>query len=165
MFLLGVAIARLVIDGAVPRKVVPVLGVLGLMVFVGAEMVSGAHDLVCLAAIAAMVFAIAATPIRRSSKLVAYGAEMSFSIYITHTLWGTVWYGAYHAFEHRLHFTRLEQWAYWIVGVIGAVVVAGLFYEFIDKPLQGRLRPLVERVFRPRPGRYPAPTPNGLRPL
>ncbi len=165
MFLLGVAIARLVSDDVVPLKVAQGLGVLGLVVFVGTEVVSGSHDLISLAGIAAMVFAIAATPIRRSSKLVAYGAEMSFSIYIIHSLWGTVWYGAYHAFEQRLHFNRLEAWAYWILGVIGAVVVAGLFYEFIDKPLQGKLRPLVERVFRPRPGRYPAPKPNGLEPL
>jgi peptidoglycan/LPS O-acetylase OafA/YrhL len=165
MFLLGVAIARLVGDDVVPLKVAQGLGVLGLVVFVGTEVVSGSHDLISLAGIAAMVFAIAATPIRRSSKLVAYGAEMSFSIYIIHSLWGTVWYGAYHAFEQRLHFNVVEAWAYWILGVVGAVVVAGLFYEFIDKPLQGRLRPLVERMFKPRPGRYPAPKPNGLEPL
>jgi peptidoglycan/LPS O-acetylase OafA/YrhL len=164
MFLLGVAIARLTVDGCVPLKVAQALGVLGLMVFAGTELVSGSHDLISLAGIAAMVFAIAATPIRRASKLVAYGAEMSFSIYIVHTLWGTLWYGAYHAFAQRLHFTVLEQWAYWIAGVLGAVAMAALFFEFIDKPLQGRLRPLVERVFRPRPARYPAPKPNGLEP-
>jgi peptidoglycan/LPS O-acetylase OafA/YrhL len=164
MFLLGVAIARLAIDGSVPQKLSTALGVVGFVVFVASEAVSGSHDLISLAGIAAMVFAIAATPIRRSSKLIAYGAEMSFSIYIVHTLWGTIWYGAYHAFEARLHFNLLEQWAYWITGVVGAVAVATLFYEFIDKPLQGKLRPLVERVFKPRPGRYPAPKPNGLEP-
>jgi peptidoglycan/LPS O-acetylase OafA/YrhL len=162
MFLLGVAIARLALENKAPVGATDAIGFIGLAIFAGTEMVTGAHDLISLTGIAAMIFAIAVHPIKRASKIVAYGAEMSFSIYILHTLWGSIWYGAYHAFQTSLHFSVLEQWAYWLAGIVLAVVMAGLFFEFVDKPVQRLLRPLMERWFKPRPGRYPTPPPNGL---
>ena len=165
MFLLGVALARLVLDNTAPSWAVKLIGALGLATLIGAELAAAPHDLITLAAIAALVFAIGSTPIRRSSALVAYGAEMSFSLYLTHTLWGLIWYGAYHAFQTRLHFSPAEQWAYWAAGVVLSVGVAAAFFEGVDKPVQRLLRPWVEAGFRSRRDRYPTPSPNGSTPL
>ena len=164
MFLLGLAIARLVVDGRVPKVTTTLIGVAGLVVFVGTELVKGPHDLISLAGIAAMVFAIASGKIRKPSKLVAWGAEMSFSVYITHTLFGTIWFGAYHALGQRLHLTLIQQWAFWVMGIVMALVVSGLFYEYVDKPIQAWLRPHLNRIFKSRRAPRPVSAPSGLEP-
>jgi len=160
MFLLGLAVARLVEDQVVPPRLSTAVGLVGLVVFVGTELVIGRHDLLSLAAIVAIVFGVASRPVSRPSRAVAYGAEMSFSVYITHTLWGTLWFGAYHYLQGHERLSVGAQWAFWSAGVILGLGFAWLFYQFVDQPLQTWLRPKVDGWLRPRPTRYQAPSPS-----
>lgn len=91
-------------------------------------------DAVGLAALATLIVlsgsvAFAETPL--SHQL----GRVSFSLFLTHSLVGAIWFGLSPRLINLLHMPVIMQWLLWGAGIATAVTVAFLFEALIDRPL------------------------------
>lgn len=145
LFLLGVCIARIVEQDRPGVGLAKVLAGLAFVVF-SLLQVEGRFDLFSIIAIAAIVLALGRLPVVRPSALIEQGAKLSFALFITHAVTGMVWFGCLTVARARLALPPAIDWALWAASVPAALIVAGLFHQFIDAPLQAWLN-------APRPAR------------
>ena len=115
-------------------------------------------DLADFAAICALGLLIVAADAWKGgrSRLTAWGARISFALFITHALTGAVWYGSERWALSHLGLSATAQWTWWALGLPAALLAAWAFERVVDAPLQRALKGL-----RWRPGRCPAPAPSG----
>jgi peptidoglycan/LPS O-acetylase OafA/YrhL len=66
----------------------------------------------------------------------------SFSLFLTHSLVGALWFGVSPRLISLLHLPAAAQWALWAAGVAVALMVAFVFEAMIDRPLSRRVSKL-----------------------
>lgn len=146
LFLLGICIARVVERGGPPVAVARILAWLAFAALVMLQ-VAGRLDLPSIVAIATIVLSFGRLPVRRPSRLIALGAKLSFSLFVTHALTGLVWFGALGVLTSRMALAPWLHWGLWALSVPLSLAVAGLFHRFVDEPAQAWLNR--RRVARP----------------
>jgi len=87
--------------------------------------------LVALATLIALSGAVALPEGPMSHQL----GRVSFSLFLTHSLVGALWFGLSPRLIGLLHLPFVAQWALWTAGVATAVITAFLFESLIDRPL------------------------------
>jgi peptidoglycan/LPS O-acetylase OafA/YrhL len=150
LFFFGTALARYGSPAGLSLGGARVLALVAAALFIVLQLI-GRFDLLSMLAIGAVILACGARTSQLRSKVVARAAELSFALYITHSLVGTVWYRA-----TTLAFPGLETlsgsaaWAYWATAFPVALFAAWAFHRLVDMPLQEWLKPrLGGRVQRP----------------
>jgi peptidoglycan/LPS O-acetylase OafA/YrhL len=153
MFLLGLAIARVIQDVPISKPVAQRIGLAGVIWFVALLLRPERHDVMALVGIVAIIFSAAAQPVLKPSKFFQEGAEMSFSIYITHVTWATMWFGAFHALSKHIPLSETQRWVIWGAGCVFALCFAALFHFWVDQPLQKFIRSKLGQYQDRGPGR------------
>ncbi|WP_339915585.1 acyltransferase [uncultured Brevundimonas sp.] len=170
LFLVGLTLARAVQTAAWSPVMARSLGFGGAAVLLANAALSG-PDMINILAICAVVLGCGASPVTRPLPGAEWGARVSFSLFMIHTLTGAIWFG--------LVIPRILQqfpaiadgswldWGLWFGGLASTLIAATLYHHWIDAPLQRRLN---GRLFGPqagprfslatRPDRYPAPEPS-----
>lgn len=167
LFLTGLAIARFVQTARLDARWARIVGFGSGAVLLTSAWLLG-PDMLNLIAICGIIIGCGSSPVTRSLPGAAWGAKMSFSLFMVHTITGVLWYDvvARYAGPHMPNAAAL--WALWAGGVIFAVVAAGLYHQLIDDPIQiwiqkrffarkldGEVRPA--RAPAPHPAPHPAP--------
>jgi len=135
LFILGMALARFAQQVYVPEKIARGLGLVALVGFVAVQS-TGAHSLLSLALICAMIMASGAIPVRKRSWLVEKAAVISFSVFITNEVVRIAWFGMANQMIARFGLSEPVQWALWGTGVVLALAFATAFHYVIDNPIQ-----------------------------
>lgn len=170
LFLVGLTLARIVQTGTWSPGSARLTGFAGVVLLLGNAALSG-PDLVNVLAIATVIVGCGAAPVTRPLPGAEWGARVSFSLFMTHTLTGAVWFGLVVPQLVRrlptLETVAWQGWMLWLGAGVAALVVADLYNRLIDAPIQRRLN---ARLFAPgarspfsrwsRPARYPAPEPS-----
>ncbi len=86
-----------------------------------------------------------------STIILAAGAEVSFSMFITNEVVRIAWFGVANVMIAKFALPVAAQWALWGTGVIAAFVFAWLFHVLIDTPIQDRVRIWLKGRSRARP--------------
>ena len=170
LFLVGLTLARIVQTAAFTPLSARITGFGGAALLLGNAALSG-PDLINVVAIATVIVGCGAAPVTRPLPGAEWGARGSFSLFMTHTLTGAVWFGliepkAIHLIP-SLGTVAWQGWILWLGAGFAAIVAADLYNRLIDAPIQRRLN---ARLFGPgarspfsrlrRPGRYPATEPS-----
>lgn len=92
---------------------------------------------------------------RGGSPLAAWGARVSFALFITHALTGAVWFGAVRWLQGHGLVPAALDWPLWALAPLVALGVAWAFDLLVDAPLQRALKSL-----RWRRDPRPAPAPS-----
>lgn len=135
LFLLGICIARTVDTGAPSEAVARALSWSGLGALVVLQ-IAGRHDLPSILAIVAIVLGFGRLPVGTPSRLVERGANLSFALFITHSLVGLVWFGGLRTIAGQIAIPAWTHWGLWAISVPLAVIFAALFHRFVDAPVQ-----------------------------
>lgn len=93
--------------------------------------VTDAVGLVALAALIALSGAVTVNETPLSHRL----GCVSFSLFLTHSLVGALWFGISPRLIGLLHMPVGAQWALWAMGIAAAVTAAFLFEALVDRPL------------------------------
>lgn len=157
LFLAGLGLARFVETTELGSSTARMIGVGGVGVFLVNAVCNG-PDLLSVLATAAVIIGCGAAPSGRHWPGAAWGAKLSFSLFLTHTISGAIYFDAIRPFLLRLRPDAGLQWAIWFGGVGFALGVAAVFHHLIDEPIQKQLD---GNLFRPRPARDPATAPSG----
>lgn len=170
LFLVGLTLARIVQTGRWTLTTARITGFGGAAALLANAALSG-PDLINVLAIAIVIVGCGAAPVTRPLPGAEWGARVSFSLFMTHTLTGAVWFGLIEpratSLLPSLDTVAWQGWGLWLAAGIAALVVADLYNRLIDAPIQ---RWLNARLFAPgapspfsrwsRPARYPAPEPS-----
>jgi peptidoglycan/LPS O-acetylase OafA/YrhL len=170
LFLVGLTLARIVQTAPWTPLTARLTGFGGAAVLLGNAALAG-PDLINILAIATVIIGCGAAPVTRPLPGAEWGARVSFSLFMTHTLVGAVWFGLVVPrvvqWLPDVETVAWQGWVLWSGAVVAAVVAAGLYNRLIDAPIQRRLN---ARLFGPgarspfsrwsRPARYPAPEPS-----
>ena len=149
LFAFGAALARYGAPAGLSLTGARILGCSAAVLIVALQLI-GQFDAVSVALIGVVMLAAGARTPPRPSKLVARAAELSFALYVTHSLSGMVWY---RSLDLALP-GALEgggAWLVWATGFPVAVFVAFLFHRIIDAPLQAWLNQRLKAPRQPRP--------------
>jgi peptidoglycan/LPS O-acetylase OafA/YrhL len=152
LFLAGLALARFVETARLGGWPARVVGLGGVGAFV-ADAVLGGSDLLAVLATAAVIIGCGAAPSGRRWPGAAWGAKLSFCLFLTHTLTGAIYFDVIGPVLLRLHPTPALQWVIWAGGVGFALGAAAAFHHLIDAPIQRRFD---RSLFSPRPAPGPA---------
>lgn len=157
LFLAGLGLARFVETAELAAWPARIIGLGGVGVF-AANALLGGPDLLSVLATAAVIIGCGAAPSTRRWPGAAWGAKLSFCLFLTHTLSGAIYFDVIRPVLLRLHPTASLQWVIWFGGVGFALTAAAAFHHLIDQPIQKRLD---QSLFRPRPAPGPAMAPSG----
>ena len=143
LFLIGLTLARAVEAGRWSPRTARLIGLGGAAALLANVAVAG-PDMISLLAICVLVLGCGALPTTMPIPGAAWGARVSFSLFMTHTITGAVWFGAIQPVIERLHpgaaTVAWQAWALWLAALIAAVVAADLYNRLIDAPLQRAIR-------------------------
>jgi peptidoglycan/LPS O-acetylase OafA/YrhL len=155
LFLTGLCLARLAQTASLqPRAGAIALGGAAALAF---NLGAAGPDILSLLAICTVIVGCGAMgPVQRWPAA-AWGAKVSFSLFVTHTLSDAVYGDAVRPLLLRLGDGIGWQWAIWWTGLAFALAVAAGYQRFVDQPLQRRLR---VALFRGSPARRPALAPS-----
>lgn len=159
LFLVGLTLARAVQTARWSPRDARILGFGGGAVLLTNALLVG-PDLINILAICAIVMGCGASPVTRALPGAAWGAKVSFCLFMVHTITGAVWYDVVTPLAARFDGSVLTPsiagWLLWFGGVAFAVVVAAGYNHWIDEPIQ---RWLTRRLFARRPAPAPEATP------
>ncbi len=144
LFVLGVCLAHAVDLGWPPEPFARWLfwGGLGLFtVLLGLPRM----DLLAVLSLVAVVLGGGRLPVKRSWRLAEQGAKISFALFITHILFGAVYWMLVHNLIFHVKLPLEVQWSLWALSFPLTIGFAWLFHVFIDQPIQKRLAPLLRR--------------------
>lgn len=147
LFLFGAVLARFAAGRRFRRAAcaASILAAAGALVALQAPAQTDLTALVSILAIATII--VSSDGLRlRSPAWLAWTANLSFALFITHALVGAVWFGM----EERLGLT--SNWLAWSTCFMAALTIAGLFHRFVDQPIQHWIRRQLAR-----PGRFVEP--------
>lgn len=101
-------------------------------------------DLISLVAVGALVVGCGGLRTARPLPGAAWGARVSFSLFMTHTITGAIWFDAVAPLIEKVHpaaaTVAWQAWTLWGLAVIAAVAAADLYNRLIDAPLQRDIR-------------------------
>jgi peptidoglycan/LPS O-acetylase OafA/YrhL len=157
LFLAGLLLARLVETAALARAGAQALALAGCAVTL-ADAALGGSDLLAVLALAAVIVGCGAAPAGRPWPGAAQGAKLSFSLFLTHTLSGVVFFDVIRPVLLRAGGGVAAQWGLWFAGLGFALAVAWCFDRWVDQPIQRRLAAV---GFSLRPAPRPATSPSG----
>lgn len=153
LFLVGLTLARAVQTADLKASTARVVGFGGGAVLLLNAVLAG-PDMINILAICAVMIGCGASPTTKALPFAAWGARVSFCLFMVHTITGAVWFDVVQPLATRLVPALAEgpvlAWMMWIGALVAAVVGAALYDHFIDSPIQ---RVLNARLF----GRRPAP--------
>lgn len=153
LFLVGLTLARAVQTADLKASTARVVGFGGGAVLLLNAVLAG-PDMINILAICAVMIGCGASPTTKALPFAAWGARVSFCLFMVHTITGAVWFDVVQPLATRLVPALAEGpvlgWMMWIGALVAAVVGAALYDHFIDSPIQ---RVLNARLF----GRRPAP--------
>lgn len=149
IFLFGVAIARLSHLELIRSRLASVAAWSAPVVLVALQM-AGRFDLLSILLIGLVVLVAGTHAPRGASKPWARAADVSFSLYITHTLVGPIWFRMLAAVRGEPD-GAMSTWAGWIGGIVFCVFAAAVFHYFVDAPIQRWLRPRLDRLLATKP--------------
>lgn len=96
------------------------------------------NDAIVLIALAALIAVSGAVTFRETQVTNRLG-RASFSLFLTHSLVGAVWFGLTAKLNSYVSLAPALQWGLWAGGVALALITAFLFDALIDKPLSARV--------------------------
>nr|WP_209724511.1 acyltransferase [Asticcacaulis solisilvae] len=91
-------------------------------------------DAVGLAALATLIALSGSVAFAETSVSHQLG-RVSFSLFLTHSLVGALWFGLSPRLIGLLHMPVIAQWLLWMAGIATALTVAFLFESLVDRPL------------------------------
>ncbi|WP_282009232.1 acyltransferase family protein [Brevundimonas aveniformis] len=140
-FILGALLARFAQGRSVssPVALASCLAALGAVVAIQATPMSEFSALASIVALATLVVGADNLGLRRTRAIRTLG-NVSFALFLTHAVVGTVWFSGLDALQ-----IRVGWWA-WIGALVVVLTAAGLFHLLIDKPIQTWLRGLMKRA-------------------
>lgn len=155
LFLVGLTLARAIQTAQVHPAAARAIGFGGGAVLLVNAVLAG-PDMLNVLAICAIMIGCGASPVTRPLPLAAWGARVSFCLFMVHTITGAVWFGVVQPVTVRILPSVADSptlgWTLWGGALVFTVVVAGLYDRLIDAPIQRALNArLFERRRRPRP--------------
>lgn len=166
LFLVGLTLARAVQTARLAPSQARVLGFGGGAVLLANALMVG-PDLINILAICAIIMGCGASPATRAIPFAAWGARVSFCLFMVHTITGAVWFDVVEPLAARIHpaveTVGWEAWTMWLGSLAVTLAAAAVYDRWIDAPIQKALNArLFERrsVSRPRPDPHPAPAPS-----
>jgi peptidoglycan/LPS O-acetylase OafA/YrhL len=158
LFLTGMVMARWAERAPLDRGLAVGLGVGAGALLLTLQLI-GRFDAAGVGLIALIILCAGSVPVNRPMPWAEAAGKLSFSLFITHILVSSVWFGVLHA-TGEAGLPLWLRWSVWAAALPAAFVTALVFDRLVDGPLQARIAPWLKRAFRPRPGRYPAPAPS-----
>lgn len=165
LFLVGLTLARAVQTASFGSTSARALGFSGAAFLLANALIVG-PDMISVLAICTVILGCGSAPVVRPLPGAAWGARVSFSLFMVHTLTGALWFDAMTPAVAALWPSApvAAGWLMWLAGLGLTVAVAAVYCRFVDEPMVAWLNArVIERraAFRPRPDRYPAPERNG----
>lgn len=143
LFVVGLTLARAVETARWSQRTARLIALSGGVVLLANVAVAG-PDLISLPAICVAVLGCGALKTIRPLPGAAWGARVSFSLFMTHTITGAVWFGGIQPLIEHIHpaatTVTWQAWALWGLAILAAVVAADLYNRLIDAPLQRAIR-------------------------
>lgn len=134
LFGIGIAVARLSQDRA-PNALMALIAALAGGLALAAYWLWPTIDLLPPAAALCWVAALALAPALGVPRRFRLPANLSFHVYLVHTVWGSLWFGATHLLS-RSNWAPAASWVSWLVSLVGALVAAWAFGRWVDQPMQ-----------------------------
>ena len=165
LFVVGLTLARAVQTLRLSPVGARLMGFGGGAALVANALVVG-PDMISILAICAIIMGCGASPATRALPGAAWGARVSFCLFMVHTLTGAVWFDGVEPLAARVHpaveAIAWEAWAMWFGALAVTMLTAALYDRWIDAPIQRVLssRLFGQRPVRPRPAPHPAPAPS-----
>ncbi len=100
-----------------------------------------------------MIVGCGASPGGRRWPGAAWGAKISFSLFITHSVTSAFYTGIMDLLLGRTHPDLTVRWLIWGMELVVALAVAAAYHSLVDEPMQRWLR---ARLFSLRPAPGPA---------
>lgn len=152
LFLVGLTLARVVQTGQFSGRMARLIGFGGAGVLLANAALAG-PDAVSILAIGAVLVGCGASPVTRPLPFAAWGARVSFCLFMVHTLTGAVWFDAVQPVAQRL-IPALGQlpalgWIMWVGALVFTVTVSALYDRWIDAPIQDWLNARLFQRARP----------------
>ena len=147
LFVVGLVLARLIDIWRPGRLWARAVAVSGAVVFVASAVMQG-PDVVSTLATMAVVAGLGADGSGRVWPGAAWGAQVSFALFITHIPAAVFYFDAMAPLLARLPHGEAAQWAIWSGSLVFALGIAAAFHHLMDQPIQRRLR---SALYRPRP--------------
>lgn len=148
LFVAGLLLARLCQTAALSKRASLAVGLAGIAAF-AVEALTDAPDLLRIVATGAVIVGCGQA-VARPSRLVEWGGKLSFSLFITHTIAGMLWFDLVGLKLLELSPAPVWQWTVWSGSLAFALALAAGFHHLVDTPLQARLKPWVRGIGRRR---------------
>ncbi len=158
LFLTGMVLAKWVERAPLPRNLAVWGGVASGVPLVALQLI-GRFDALSVSLIAAIVLCAGSVPVTRPIPMAEAAGKLSFSLFITHLLVSTVWFGVLHV-TGEAGLSTAARWTLWAGALPAALVAAYVFDQLVDQPVQTWIAPLLKKAFKSRRDRYPAPAPS-----
>ena len=139
LFIAGLALARLVETSRPAAWRANAIAAGGALVFLVSALKHG-PDLVDVLAIMAVVFGLGAGGTRRTWPRVAWAAQVSFSLFITHIPASLIYFRSLSPLLASWYPGETAQWTIWAGASLFALAVAAGFHHMVDQPIQRWLR-------------------------
>ena len=152
LFLVGLILARLVQVAGLGLNAARVLGLASAAAFTANAIASG-PDIVGVLATVGVIVGCGASPGGRRWPGAAWGAKISFSLFITHSVTSAFYTGIMDLLLGRTHPDLTVRWLIWGMELVVALAVAAAYHSLVDEPMQRWLR---ARLFSLRPAPGPA---------
>lgn len=155
LFLVGLTLARAVQTAELQPRTARAIGFSGGAVLVANAVLAG-PDLINILSICAVMIGCGASPTTRPLPFAAWGARVSFCLFMVHTITGAMWFDVVQPLSQRLApglAGPLAGWALWSGALVFTLFAAALYDRFIDAPIQRVLNARLfdrRRAVRPR---------------
>lgn len=146
LFVSGVVLARFVETAKLTPATAGVTGMAGCIIFGLVACFNGPDMWSVLATMAVIVGCGSGTGGRKWAGA-EWGAKISFTLFLIHTLTGAVWFDEVRPLLNRLHPNAVMVWVIWFGAVAFAVAAAAAFHHLIDEPIQKRLNRWIKSRF------------------
>lgn len=165
LFVVGLTLARAVQTLRLSPLDARVMGFGGGAVLLANAVIVG-PDMINALAICAIIMGCGASPATRAIPGAAWGARVSFCLFMVHTITGAVWFDVVEPLAARIHpaveTVGWEAWLMWVGSLAVTLVAAAVYDRWVDAPIQKSLnaRLFGPRAATPRPAPHPAPAPS-----
>jgi peptidoglycan/LPS O-acetylase OafA/YrhL len=158
LFISGVVLARFVEIAKLGPAKGAIIGLAGCAAFGLIAWFNGPDMWSVLATMAVMVGCGSGTGQRKWIGA-EWGAKISFTLFLIHTITGAIWFDAVRPLLNKLQPNVTWQWVIWFGAIAFAVTAAAVFHEMIDEPIQKRLNRWIKAKFAKKPTAVAAPAP------
>lgn len=160
LFLVGLTLARAVQTAELKASAARTIGFGGAAVLMVNAVLAG-PDMINILSICAIMIGCGASPTTRALPFAAWGARVSFCLFMVHTITGAIWFDVVEPLATRMVPALADSpalgWLMWTGALVFTVVAAGLYDRLVDAPIQRFLNArLFDRRREPRPKGQPA---------